>query len=269
MTARLKDRFAQCKREGRTALVTYVMAGDPDAHTCDQLLEGLPAAGADIIELGMPFSDPMADGPTIQRAAERALKAGMSLAGTLRMAARWREKDSQTPLVLMGYLNPILAYGQEAFIQNIAHIGVDGLIIVDLPVEEDTELREAAAAHTIPLIRLTSPNTDEARAQIITRNAQGFIYHVSVLGITGTKSAEDQAVAAPLARLRALTDLPIAVGFGIKTPQNAKAIARHADAVVVGSILIDALTNKGIKAALTLTAHLKDALAPSRSRMAP
>jgi tryptophan synthase alpha chain len=237
--SRLDARFAALRAEGRAAFIAYVMAGDPDAGTALEILKGLPAAGADVIELGFPFSDPMAEGPPIQRASARALKAGMTLKGTLDLARRFREDDQDTPLVLMGYLNPILNHGFAAFAADAAAAGIDGLIVVDCPPEEADPLSDALDAVGISLIRLATPTTDDARLEVVARRTSGFVYYVSVAGVTGVKEADAGAVAPAVVRIRAATGLPVAVGFGIKTPERAAAIARVADAAVVGSALVD------------------------------
>jgi tryptophan synthase alpha chain len=235
---RIARRFAALAAEGRAGLVTYIVAGDPDATTSLALLRGLPRAGADLIELGMPFSDPMADGPAIQAAGLRALKAGMTLRGTLDLVRRFRGEDDETPIVLMGYYNPIYRYGVETFLADARASGVDGLIVVDLPPEEDDELCLPALAAGIDFIRLTAPTTDEPRLPVVLARASGFVYYVSITGITGTKSAKIDDVAVAIARLRRHTTLPVAVGFGIKTPDQAEAVARFADAAVVGTALV-------------------------------
>jgi tryptophan synthase alpha chain len=240
---RIGRRFAALKEEGRAGLVTFLMAGDPDRETFARLLEGLPAAGADLIEIGMPFSDPMADGPAIQAAGLRALKAGMTLKGTLDLVRAFRRRDDATPIVLMGYYNPIYRYGPERFVADAKAAGVDGLIIVDLPPEEDGELFEPASAGGLDFVRLTTPTSDDRRLPVVLRRASGFVYYVSIAGITGTKSAESGAVAEAVARLRRHTGLPLAVGFGIKTPSQAAEIARIADAAVVGSALVQRVTD--------------------------
>jgi len=235
---RIARRFAALAAEGRAGLVTYIVAGDPDAATSLALLRGLPRAGADLIELGMPFSDPMADGPAIQAAGLRALKAGMTLRKTLDLVRRFRAEDEATPIVLMGYYNPIYRYGVAPFLADAKSSGVDGLIVVDLPPEEDAELCHPALAADIDFIRLTAPTTDEARLPVVLARASGFVYYVSITGITGTKSANAADVDAAVARLRRHTSLPVAVGFGIKTPDQAAAVARFADAAVVGTALV-------------------------------
>jgi tryptophan synthase alpha chain len=236
---RIDARFAALKAEGRAAFVAYVMAGDPDADTALEILKGLPAAGADIIELGFPFSDPMAEGPPIQRAALRALKAGMTLKGTLALVRRFREQDQATPIVLMGYLNPILSRGYARFAVEAAEAGVDGLIVVDCPPEEAAPLVAALDQAQVALIRLATPTSDDARLQVIVQGVSGFVYYVSVAGVTGVKEADADVVAPAVARVRKASGLPVAVGFGIKTEARAAAVARVADAVVVGSALVD------------------------------
>ena len=236
---RIAARFAALKSEGRAGLITYVMAGDPDVETAFEILKGLPAAGADLIELGFPFSDPMAEGPPIQRAALRALKSGMTLRGTLDLVRRFRVNDQDTPIILMGYTNPVLSYGFGPFAQDAAAAGVDGLIIVDSPPEESEELSEALDIAGISLIRLTAPTTDDARLAVVIKRTSGFVYYVSVAGVTGVKEADAATVAPAVVRVRAASNLPVAVGFGIKTPERAAAVAQIADAVVVGSALVD------------------------------
>jgi tryptophan synthase alpha chain len=236
---RLKDRFAALKAEDRAAFVAYVMAGDPDEATALQILKGLPAAGADLIELGFPFSDPMAEGPPIQKASQRALKAGMTLRKTLATVRAFRQGDQATPLILMGYLNPLLTYGLEPFARDAAAAGVDGLIVVDCPPEEADPLCDALEANDVALIRLAAPTTDEKRLPAVLRRTSGFVYYVSVAGVTGVKEADAAAVAPQVARIRKASGLPVAVGFGIRTPERAAAVARVADAAVVGSALVD------------------------------
>ena len=237
--ARIDARFAALKAEGRAAFVAYVMAGDPDAATAAKILEGLPAAGADLIELGFPFSDPMAEGPPIQRAAQRALKAGMTLSGVFELARGFRAGDATTPLILMGYMNLIVTRGIEAFARDAADAGVDGVIVVDCPPEEAGPLADALDAAQVSLIRLATPTSDDMRLKTIVRRTSGFVYYVSVAGVTGVKEADAAEVAPHVARVRAASGLPVAVGFGIKTPERAAAIARVADAAVVGSALVD------------------------------
>lgn len=236
---RIDRRFADLKAQNRAGFVAYVMAGDPDAATALEILKGLPAAGADLIELGFPFSDPMAEGPTIQRASQRALAGKMTLKGTLGLARAFREGDQDTPLILMGYLNPLVNAGFEAFAKDAAEAGVDGLIVVDCPPEEADPLSDALEAEGISLIRLASPTTDEKRLPAVVRRTSGFVYYVSVAGVTGVKEADADAVAPAVERLRAAAQLPVAVGFGIRTPERAAEVARVADAAVVGSALVD------------------------------
>ena len=235
---RISRRFAALADEGRAGLVTFVTAGDPDPDTSRAILAGLPEAGADLIELGMPFSDPMADGPAIQEAGQRALKTGQTLKKTLAMVAEFRAADDATPIVLMGYFNPIYQYGVEKFVSDAKSKGVDGLIIVDTPLEEDVEMRSPAEAGGLDFIRLITPATGNARLHDLVANSNGFIYYVSVAGITGTSSAGIADIAAGVKRIRAATDLPAAVGFGVRTPGQAADIARVADAVVVGSAIV-------------------------------
>jgi tryptophan synthase alpha chain len=240
-SSRLDARFAALKAEGRAAFVAYVMGGDPDPAASLEILKGLPAAGADIIELGFAFSDPMADGPPIQLAAQRALKAGMTLAKTLDLARAFRAGEAATPIVLMGYLNPILSYGLERFGRDAASAGVDGLIVVDCPPEEADPLADALEAERISLIRLATPTTDEARLGAVLRRTSGFVYYVSVAGVTGVKEADAEAIrpAVNAIKLRSAFSLPVAVGFGVRTPERAAAVAEVADAVVVGSALVE------------------------------
>jgi tryptophan synthase alpha chain len=240
---RIQARFADLARENRAGFIAYVMAGDPDPEASLRLLQGLPAAGADLIELGMPFSDPMADGPPIQRAALRALAAGMTLAGVFDLARRFRETDQTTPIVVMGYLNPLVSLGFEAFAVQAAGAGIDGLIAVDCPPEEADLLADALDARGIDLIRLATPTTDDARLRIVARRTRGFVSYVSVAGVTGAKAASAADVAPAVARVRAASGLPVAVGFGIRTPAQAGAIAQVADAAVVGSALVDAMAD--------------------------
>ena len=239
--SRIDRCFFRLHTEGRGGLITFVTAGDPDAASSLEILRGLPGAGADMIELGMPFTDPMADGPSIQAASLRALKAGASLRGTLELARAFRADDEATPLVLMGYYNPIFIYGVESFLEDAVAAGVDGLIVVDLPPEEDGELCLPALAAGLSFIRLATPTTDDRRLPTVLINTSGFVYYVSITGITGAASADPTVVASALARLRRHTNLPVAVGFGVKTRDQAATIARIADAVVVGSALIDRL----------------------------
>ena len=235
---RLTTRFAKLRAENSAGLITFVTAGDPDFDTSLAIVKGLPKAGADVIELGMPFTDPMADGPAIQAAGLRALKAGGSTKKTLELTRRFRETDSETPIVLMGYFNPIHHYGVERFATDARAAGADGLIIVDLPPEEDRELREPAQAAGLHMIRLATPTTDAARLPQVLANASGVLYYVALAGITGTKSANAADTERAIAHIRAATKLPIAIGFGIRTPEQAAEIARFADAAVVGSALV-------------------------------
>jgi tryptophan synthase alpha chain len=239
MSNRIEARFAALKAQGRAAFIAYVMGGDPDPATSLEILRALPAAGADLIELGFPFSDPMAEGVPIQKAAQRAIAAGMSLKGALELTARFREDDAATPIILMGYLNNLESYGLARFAADAAGAGVDGLIVVDCPPEEADPLVDALDAQGLALIRLATPTTDDERLKIVARRTRGFVYYVSVAGVTGTKAADAAAVAPSVARVRLATGLPVAVGFGIRTPEGAAAIARVADAAVVGSALVD------------------------------
>ncbi len=239
--SRIERRFASLKAEGRGALVTFVTAGDPDPETALELVKGLPGAGADLIELGMPFSDPMAEGPTIQASSLRALNAGMTLARTLAMVRAFRQSNDDTPIILMGYYNPIYIYGVERFVSDAKQAGVDGLIMVDLPPEEDEELCLPALEAGIHWIRLATPTTDDKRLPTVLNNTSGFVYYVSIMGITGTKTVPIDHVREAVTRLRRHTELPIAVGFGIRTPQDAAAVADTANAAVVGSAIVDAI----------------------------
>ncbi|WP_295844244.1 tryptophan synthase subunit alpha [Tardiphaga sp.] len=241
MTTRIDTRFAELKTEGRAAFVTFVMAGDPDLVTSLAIIKALPKAGADIIEIGMPFTDPMADGPVIQAAGLRALKAGTTLRKTLALVSDFRKDEARTPIVLMGYYNPIYVYGVDKFLVDAKAAGVDGLIIVDLPPEEDAELCLPAMKAGLNFIRLATPTTDDKRLPAVLANTSGFVYYVSITGITGSGSADSSAVGAAVARIKRHTDLPVCVGFGIRTPEAAHDIARHANGAVVGSALIDAL----------------------------
>jgi len=241
MTTRIDARFAELKQQGRSALVTFLMAGDPDPATALEILKALPKAGADIIEIGMPFTDPMADGPSIQAAGLRALKAGMTLKKTLETVRGFRKDDNATPLVLMGYYNPIYIYGVDKFLIDAKTAGVDGLIIVDLPPEEDTELCLPAMKAGLNFIRLATPTTDDKRLPAVLANTSGFVYYVSITGITGSASADTEVVGGAVSRIKRHTDLPVCVGFGIRTPENARGIAATADGAVVGTALVDAL----------------------------
>jgi tryptophan synthase alpha chain len=241
MTTRIDARFAELKQQDRAAFITFLMAGDPDPATSLAIIKALPKAGADIIEIGMPFTDPMADGPAIQAAGLRALKAGMTLKKTLAMVREFRTGDAATPLVLMGYYNPIYIYGVDKFLTDAKSAGVDGLIIVDLPPEEDTELCLPAMRAGLNFIRLATPTTDDKRLPAVLANTSGFVYYVSITGITGSASADTAVVGAAVARIQRHTKLPVCVGFGIRTPEAARGIAQNADGAVVGTALVDAL----------------------------
>jgi tryptophan synthase alpha chain len=266
MTTRIDRRFAELKRDGRAALVTYVMAGDPDAKTALAILKALPKAGADVIELGIPFTDPMADGPAIQAAGLRALKAGMTLAKTLAMVRAFRKTDDATPIVLMGYYNPIYIYGVPRFLADAKAAGIDGLIVVDLPPEEDEELCLPAMAAGVNFIRLATPTTDDKRLPAVLKNTSGFVYYVSITGITGAAAPDVNAVATAVTRIKRHTTLPVAVGFGVRTAKQAGAIAKDADGVVVGSALVgeikgsldkkDKATARTVKAVTKLVTEL-------------
>ncbi len=239
--SRIAARFAALRAQGRGALIPYLQAYDPDAATSLAILRGMPAAGADLIEIGMPFTDPMADGPSIQAAGLRGLDAGASLRRTLAMVAAFRADDADTPVILMGYLNPVLAYGPAQFCADAATAGVDGLIVVDLPSEEADWLAPHAAAHALDVIRLVAPTTDDARLPLVLAGSSGFVYYVSIAGITGTHSASAEHLAAAIPRIRAVTDLPIAIGFGIRSPAQAAGAVGVAEAAVVGTALVDTL----------------------------
>jgi tryptophan synthase alpha chain len=236
---RIEARFAKCRAEGRAALVTYVMAGDPDPETSLAVLKSLPKSGADVVEFGMPFTDPMADGPAIQAAGLRAPKAGQSTSKTLDLARRFRAEDRDTPLILMGYFNPIYQYGVERFLADARHAGVDGLIVVDLPPEEDDELCLPALKAGLAFIRLATPTTDDRRLPRVLQNTSGFVYYVSITGITGAAAANAAAVAPEVARIKRATPLPVCVGFGIRSPEAAAEIAGIADGAVVGSAIVE------------------------------
>ncbi len=239
MSGRIDARFAQLRAEGRAGLVTFLTAGDPDLATSAELLAGLPEAGADLIEIGMPFTDPMADGPSIQAASLRALAAGARMATTFELVRKVRARDNAVPIVLMGYYNPIYSYGNARFLADARDAGADGLIVVDLPPEEDPELCLPARAAGLDFIRLATPTTDDKRLPAVLENISGFLYYVSVTGITGQKAAVANRVAPEVARIKRHTRLPVAVGFGIREPEQAAEIARIADAAVVGSALVD------------------------------
>ena len=268
MTTRIETRFADLKAKGRPALVTFIMAGDPNGDTTLAVLKALPAAGADLIELGMPFSDPMADGPAIQRAGLRALEAGETLARTLDTVRAFRESDAGTPIILMGYFNPVYIYGVERFVADAKTAGVDGLIVVDLPPEMDSELCLPAIEGGLNFVRLATPTTDEKRLPAVLKNTSGFVYYVSVNGITGTAAPDTTAVAAAVERIKARTALPVCVGFGVRTAEQARAIGRHADGVVVGSALVAAMegaaergTDAVVEAVCGLVRELAEGLA--------
>ncbi len=266
MTTRIEKRFAALKAEGRAALVTFLMAGDPDADTALAIIKALPAAGADVIELGMPFTDPMADGPSIQAAGLRALLAGQTLRKTLQLVRDFRKSEDATPIILMGYYNPIYIYGVDKFLADAKVAGVDGLIIVDLPPEEDTELCVPALKAGLNFIRLATPTTDDKRLPAVLANTSGFVYYVSITGITGAATADSDAVGEAVARIKRHTKLPVCVGFGIRTPEVAGAVAARADGAVVGTALVDALrgsldgegraTGKTVSAVADLAASL-------------
>jgi tryptophan synthase alpha chain len=266
VTARIEARFAKARAEGRAALVTYVMAGDPDPETSLAILKSLPEAGADIVEFGLPFTDPMADGPSIQAAGLRALKAGQDTAKTLDLVRRFREEDADTPVILMGYFNPIYIYGVDRFLEEAKAVGVDGLIVVDLPPEEDDELCLPALKAGLAFIRLATPTTDDRRLPAVLANTAGFVYYVSITGITGAATPDFGKVSTAVERIKRHTQLPVVVGFGVKNGAHAAAIAQGADGVVVGSALIDALkatldaegraTSQSVQAVTTLVNDL-------------
>ncbi len=239
--SRIKRRFAGLAAEGRSALVTFVTAGDPDYATSLEILNGLPGAGADVIEIGMPFTDPMADGPAVQASSLRALKKGQNMVKTLELVRAFRNSDDATPIVLMGYYNPIYVYGVDRFLTDARAAGVDGLIVVDLPPEEDDELCVPAIEAGLNFIRLATPTTDEVRLPTVLNNTSGFVYYVSVLGITGTKSPDISTVNAAVSRIKRHTDLPVAVGFGVRTAEQAAGLAAGADGVVVGSAIVNTI----------------------------
>lgn len=241
MTTRIDARFAELRREGRSAFITFLMAGDPDPATSLDIIKALPKAGSDLIEIGMPFTDPMADGPAIQAAGLRALKAGMTLRKTLDMVRAFRKGDDATPLVLMGYYNPIYIYGVDQFLTDAKSAGVDGLIIVDLPPEEDTELCLPAMKAGLNFIRLATPTTDDKRLPAVLANTSGFVYYVSITGITGSAGVDAATVGEAVGRIKRHTKLPVCVGFGIRTPEAARGIAQNADGAVVGTALVEAL----------------------------
>jgi tryptophan synthase alpha chain len=267
MTTRIDRRFTELKTDGRAALVTFLTAGDPDPETSLAILRALPRAGADVVELGMPFTDPMADGPAIQMSSQRALKAGQTLAKTLNMVRAFRQADDATPIVLMGYYNPIYIYGVDRFLADAKSAGVDGLIVVDLPPEEDEELCLPALAAGLNFIRLATPTTDDERLPAVLANTSGFVYYVSITGITGAATPDPGKVMGAVARIKRHTKLPVAVGFGVRTAEQAAAIASGADGVVVGSALVNALKesldkdNKATAKTVTAVTDLVAALA--------
>jgi tryptophan synthase alpha chain len=264
MSTRIEKRFAALRDEGRAALVTFTMAGDPDYATALAIAKALPKAGADLIELGMPFSDPMADGPAIQAAGQRALKAGQTLKKTLALVAEFRKDDNATPIILMGYYNPIYIYGVDKFLVDAKEAGVDGLIVVDLPPEEDEELCLPALKAGLNFIRLATPTTDDKRLPAVLNNTSGFVYYVSITGITGAAAPDAGKVGSAVARIKRHTKLPVAVGFGVRTAEQAQAIAANADGVVVGSALVDALRqslDKSGKAGLDTVKAVADLVA--------
>jgi tryptophan synthase alpha chain len=274
MSTRIDRRFAALKKEGRAALVTFTMAGDPDYDTSLAIAKALPKAGADVIELGMPFTDPMADGPAIQAAGVRALRGGQNMKKTLALVREFRRSDDTTPIVLMGYYNPIYIYGVDRFLTDAKAAGVDGLIVVDLPPEEDDELCLPTLKTGLNFIRLATPTTDDKRLPAVLNNTSGFVYYVSITGITGAAAPDTAKVAAAVARIKRHTKLPVAVGFGVKTAEHARAIAAGADGVVVGSALVDALrlsldkngkAGPGtVKAVTSLVSALADGLRAAR-----
>jgi tryptophan synthase alpha chain len=262
--SRIASRFAALKKQGRAAFIPFITAGDPDAETTLALLNRLPSAGADLIELGVPFSDPMADGPAIQASSQRALKAGMTLPRLLDLVRAFRKTDSETPIVLMGYYNPIHAYGTARFAKDAAEAGVDGLITVDLPPEEDEMLRVPASAHGLDIVRLATPTTDDVRLPAVLNGAGGFLYYVSITGITGTKSFQEQNVRDAVLRLKARAGLPVVVGFGIRTPAQAAGVARFADGAAVGTAIVERVAAVsgpgGIDSVVEFCRHLADAV---------
>ena len=278
MTTRIDRRFAALAAEGRAGLVTFITAGDPDPAASLAILRALPAAGADVVELGMPFTDPMADGPAIQASSQRALKAGQTMRKTLEMVRAFRRDDERTPIVLMGYYNPIYVYGVEQFLVDAIAAGIDGLIVVDLPPEEDDELCLPALRAGLNFIRLATPTTDDRRLPAVLANTSGFVYYVSITGITGMATPDAGRVADAIARIKRHTALPVAVGFGVRTPEQARAIAAGADAVVVGSALVDAVrqsldaggkaTPRTVPAVTDLVARLADGVRGARREAA-
>ncbi|MGV1916679.1 tryptophan synthase subunit alpha [uncultured Agrobacterium sp.] len=275
MTARMDKRFADLRAQNRPALVTYFMGGDPDFETSLGIMKALPEAGADVIELGMPFSDPMADGPAIQMAGQRALKGGQTLATTLDLAREFRKQDDETPIVLMGYYNPIYIYGVDKFLDDALSAGIDGLIVVDLPPEMDDELCIPAVQKDVNFIRLATPTTDEKRLPTVLKNTSGFVYYVSMNGITGSALPDPSTISGAVERIKSHTDLPVCVGFGVKTADHAKAIGAVADGVVVGSAIVNQIalsltkdgkaTNDTVPAVTTLVKGLSTGVRASRA----
>jgi tryptophan synthase alpha chain len=275
MTTRIDKRFAALKAEGRAALVTFITAGDPDEETSLAIAKALPGAGADVIELGMPFTDPMADGPAVQAAGLRALQSGQTMVKTLKLVREFRKGDDATPIVLMGYYNPVYIYGVEKFLADAKSAGVDGFIIVDLPAEEDEEMCVPALKAGFNFIRLATPTSDDKRLPVILKNTSGFVYYVSITGITGAATADPATVKEAVARIKRHTDLPVAVGFGVKTAAHARAIAEGADGVVVGSVLVEAVrksldepgksTPATVKAVTDLVAELAKGVRAARN----
>ncbi|NIX75742.1 tryptophan synthase subunit alpha [Microvirga terricola] len=278
MTSRIEARFEKCRAEGRAALVTYVMAGDPDLETSFEIMRSLPKAGADIVEFGMPFTDPMADGPAIQAAGLRSLKGGQNTVKTLDLVRRFRKEDGETPIILMGYFNPIYVYGVERFLTDAKEAGVDGLIVVDLPPEEDDELCLPALKAGLAFIRLATPTTDDKRLPAVLANTAGFVYYVSITGITGAATPDFGQVSTAVERIKRHTPLPVVVGFGVKNGAHAAAIAKGADGVVVGSALINALkgtldsderaTSRTVEAVTTLVKDLSEGVRSVSKRAA-
>lgn len=263
MSSRIENTFARLKAEKRKGLVTFIMGGDPNAETTDALLEKLPQSGADIIEVGMPFSDPMADGPAIQAAGLRALASGTTMKHVIASVATFRKKNADTPIVLMGYYNPVYHYGVEKFCTDAAKAGVDGVILVDLPPEEEDEFVSVAKPHALKLIRLIAPTTDDARLASLVQNAGGFLYYIAVAGVTGTKSADIHTLNHRVRHIAGRTSLSIAVGFGIRTPEQAKQTSECCDAVVVGSALVETIAKNGLEAGLGFVQNLAKAIKKS------
>ena len=265
--SRISARFEELKKQNRAAFVPFITAGDPDAETTAALLEKLPAAGADLIELGVPFSDPMADGPAIQASSQRAIKAGMTLVKVLDLVRRFRKSDQKTPIVLMGYYNPIHKYGTARFAKDAADAGVDGLITVDLPPEEDEVLRLPAAAHKLDIVRLATPTTDDRRLKTVLDGAGGFLYYVAITGVTGTKSFAEGEVHAAIDRVKTASGLPCIVGFGVRTPEQAAGVARFADGAAVGTAIVEriaALAGRPVDEVVAYCASLAKAMHEAR-----